>query len=768
MKRALQLAQILQHGMTAHREGRLAEAERSYQAVLDAKRDDFDSLHLLGVVRWQQRRHDEASKLIKQALRVRPDSAEACANLGIVLHSLDRTAEAIATYDRALAINPRYAKALCHRGDALRALGGNAEALASYDKAIAAAGDYVEAHINRGVVLRDLSRHAEALASFERALALRPGNQEILYNRANSLQSLGRFEEALRDYDAVLAANPNAAEAHNNRGCVLEKLGRLEEALASFDAALALRPDASDALHNRGNVLLALARYAEAVASYDHALTLAPQRVDTLHNRGQALVLIRRYEEAIAAFQAVLAIEPANPSALAGLANCRLLTCDWQGVACIAERARAASRSGDWSGLDPFGALCIFDEPAEHLAYARAYVRRSVPPAGAPPPRIETARESDRIRIAYLSSDFRNHPIVHLTAELYERHDRRRFEVIGISFGPDDKSEARARVAGAFDSFHDVRRMNDAEAAAFVRSLGVDIAIDLNGHTAGARLAILAQRPAPVQVQYLGYLGTMGADFIDYVIADDIVLPSDQQAFYAEKIVHLPGCFQINDSVRSEVAHVPGRGELGLPEAGFVFCCFNNAYKITRPVFDRWMRLLKSVDGSVLWLYGANAPAMANLRREAHASGVDPARLVFAPALPLPEYRARLCRADLFLDTLPYNAGATANDALGAGLPLVTCAGRGFAGRMGASLLNAVGLPELIAKDLDGYEALALKLAMDRPLIESIRRRLVQNRQTCLLFDVARTCRHIEAAYETMWEIHLRGEAPRSFRVEPT
>jgi predicted O-linked N-acetylglucosamine transferase (SPINDLY family) len=765
MKRALQLAQILAHGMTAHREGRLAEAEHSYQAVLNIKRDDFDSLHLLGVVRWQQRRHDEASRLIKQALRVRPDSAEACANLGIVLQSLEQPGEAIAAYDRALAINPRYAKALCHRGDALRALGRNGEALASYDKALAAASDYPEAHVNRGVVLRELGRHAEALASFDRALALRPANTEILYNRGNSLQSLERFEDALRDYDVVLAGNPRATEAHNNRGCVLEKLGRFEEALASFEAALLLRPDNAEALHNRGNALLALSRYTEALASYDHALALAPRRVDTLHNRGRTLVLLRRYEEAIAAFDAVLTIEPANPSASAGLANGRLLTCDWQGVAQIAERARAAAQNGDWSLLDPFVALCIFDEPADHLEYARAYVRRSAPTAARP--RVEAARESDRLRIAYLSSDFRNHPVVHLTAELYERHDRRRFEVIGISFGPDDKSEARARVVKAFDSFHDIRFMSDADAAAFVCDLGVDIAIDLNGHTQGARLGILARRPTPIAVQYLGYLGTMGADFIDYVIADSIVLPHDQQAFYAEKIVHLPECFQVSDSVRPVSSQVPGRSELGLPEAGFVFCCFNNAYKITPAMFERWMRLLKSVGGSVLWLYGANARAMTNLSREAQSHGVDPARLVFAPALPLAEYRARLSRADLFLDTLPYNAGATANDALAAGLPIVTCAGRAFAGRMGASLLNAVGLPELVTTELDAYEALARELATDRPLLQSIRNKLLNNRQTSPLLDVERTCREIEAAYAAMWEIHRRGDSPRSFRVEP-
>jgi predicted O-linked N-acetylglucosamine transferase (SPINDLY family) len=766
MKKALRLAEILQHGMAAHREGRLADAERSYQAVLALKRDNFDSLHLLGVVRWQQRRHDEASALIKQALRVRPDSAEACSNLGIVLQSLNRPAEAIAAYDRALAINPRYAKALCNRGDALRALGRNAEALASYDKALAAAPDYTEALVNRGVVLRDMSRHAEALASFDRALAARPGNREILYNRGNSLQSLGRFAQALRDYDSVLAANPNAAEAHNNRGCVLEKLGRFDQALASFEAVLALRPDDTDALHNRGNMLLALARHADAVASYDRALALAPQRVDTLHNRGQALMLSRRYAEAIAAFAAVLAVEPANAASSAALANCRLLVCDWQEAARLAERAAAAARGGDWSRLDPFGALCLFDSPADHLEYARAYVRRQVP-VRPQPPYARPLRRADRIRIAYLSSDFRNHPIAHLTSELYERHDRRRFEVIGISFGADDRSEARTRLVGAFDGFHDVRFTSDAEVAELVRGLEVDIAVDLNGHTAGARIGILARRPAPIQVQYLGYLGTMGADFIDYVIGDEIVLPHEQQQFYTEKIVRLPGCFQITDSVARVPSEVPGRGELGLPEGAFVFCCFNNNYKIMPAVFDRWMRLLNAAEGSVFWLYGANEPAMAGLRREARSRGVDPARLVFAPALPLADYRARLCRADLFLDTLPYNAGATASDALRAGLPIVTCAGRGFAGRMGASLLNAVGLPELVTTNLDAYEAVALKLATDRTLLESIRRKLAQNWQTCPLFDVERACRHIEAAYATMWDICLRGEPPRSFRVEP-
>jgi len=766
MKRALQLAQILQHGMAAHRQGRLVEAERSYRAVLDVKRDDFDSLHLLGLVRWQQRRHDEASQLIKRALRVRPDSAEACANLGIVLHSLDRPAEAIAVYDRALAINPRYAKALCSRGDALRALGRNTEALTSYDKALAAAPDYAEALINRGVALRELNRHEEALATFGRALALRPDDGEILYNRGNSHHSLGRFQEALHDYDRVLAANPGAAEAHNNRGCVLEKLGRFDEALASFEAALALRPDDTNTLHNRGNALLALSKHEEAVASYDRALALAPQRIDTLHNRGQALMLLRRYEEASAAFEAVLTLDPANADASAALTNCRLLICDWENTTRLAERARAAARTGDWSRLDPYAALCLFDDPAEHLGYARAYLRRQLPVlpqaiyAGIP-------RRRESIRIAYLSSDFRNHPVARAAIRLFELHDRTQFQTFGISFGPDDGSPMRARVAAAFDRFLDVRSKSDREIAELLHHLDADIVVDLNGHTQGARPGILAHRPAPIQVLYLGYPGTTGADFIDYILADPTVLPFADQGCYREQIVQLPHCYHPCDETTEISSKAFTRAELGLPE-GQVFCCFNRADKIAAPTFALWMRLLAGIDGSVLWLSQMSNPARANLRGQAAASGIDPGRLIFAPQMAsLGEHLARHRQADLFLDTLPYNAHSTAIDALWAGLPVITCPGRTLASRVGASLLQAVGLPELIASDLDEYATMADGLVRNPPLLDAMRHKLADNKKNCVLFDLQRLCREVEAAYVTMRDIYVAGEAPRSFRVEP-
>jgi len=765
MKKALQLAQILQHGMVAHRQGRLAEAERSYQAVLGVKRDDFDSLHLLGVVRWQQRRHDEASRLIKQALRIRPDSAEACANLGIVLHSLDRPAEAVAAYDRALAINPRYAKALCHRGDALRALGRHADALASYDKALAAAPDYAEVHINRGVVLREINRHAEALASFDQALALQPGRTETLYNRANSLRSLGRFEEALRDYDAVLAANPDAAEAHNNRGCVLEKLDRFAEALASFNAALRLRPDHMDAVYNRGNMLLKLSQFRDAVDCYDRVLAVEPERPDVWNNRGNALVFLQRYDEAVEAFERTLRLDPDNWTAFALLASCQINLCNWQETSRLREEARIAARAGDWSRLDPLGSLHYLDDPADHLNYSRHWLGLFVPQKPAPLPARATP-PSDKIRVAYLSSDFRNHPVARAIVRLIELHDRDRFECIGVSIGAADTSDIRSRIVTAFDRFHDVNLASDLDIAQLIHRLGIDIAVTLNGHTLGTRPGILAYRPAPVQVTYLGYAGTVGADFIDYILADETVLPTEQEPFYCEKVVQLPGCYHLCDETRQISPHTPARAELGLPEHGFVFCCSNQPGKLSAPIFDIWMRLLATVDGSVLWLSHMNESAKANLHREASARGISPDRVIFAKREErVEDHLARHRQADLFLDTSPYNAHSTAIDALWAGLPVLTCPTGAFAGRVGASLLRAVGLPELIASNLEEYEALARKLAYDRSLLGAIRQKLAENRPKCALFDVERSCRGVETAYATMRDIHLRGEAPRSFRI---
>jgi protein O-GlcNAc transferase len=376
-------------------------------------------------------------------------------------------------------------------------------------------------------------------------------------------------------------------------------------------------------------------------------------------------------------------------------------------------------------------------------------------------------RAGARIRLGYLSGKFHTHPGASLIAGLIEHHDRRRFEVIGYGFDEDDGSAMRRRLVRAFDRFVDISEMPDRDAADLIHADAIDVLVDLHGWTPDGRAKILAYRPAPIQLNYLGYPGTMDADFIDYIIVDPFVVPLDQQPFFSERLVHLPDCFQCNDDKREIAECTPLRGECGLPETGFVFCCFNNNYKITPFFFDIWMRLLRAVPESVLWLYEANPLVKANLAREAEARGIAPERLVFASRLPQAEHLARHRLADLFLDTLPYNAHTTASDALWAGLPVLTCVGNTFAGRVAGSLLQVVGLPELVTTSLEDYEALALRLARDTGLLSALRTRLMENRQI-RLFDTARYTRNLEAAFGRMHEIRKVGRPPTAFSVPPS
>ena len=450
---------------------------------------------------------------------------------------------------------------------------------------------------------------------------------------ATRCYDLKRPEEALASYDKALAIKPDYVEALNNRGNALRDLKRLEEALASYDKALAIRPDYAEALNNRGNALHDLKRPEEALASYDKALAIKPDYAEALNNRGNALRDLKRPEEALASYDKALAEAPDHSYAFGGLASCAIRLCDWKRSQEIFRElsAHVAERR---SIVDPFTLLGYCDDPWLQLACARTFAHDKNPTLPLPL-WGGTIWRHDRIRIAYLSADFRRHATAHLTAELFELHERTRFEVIGISFGVDDKSDLRTRLVKSFDQFHDVRQTADRDVARLLKDLQVDIAIDLQGHTRDARLNIFAHRPAPIQVNYLGYPGTMGVDFFDYIIGDSIVLPFDQQPFFTEKIVHLPDCYQVNDTKRTIASCIPPRAELGLPEEGFVFCCFNNNYKITGPIFDIWMRLLKAVEGSVLWLLRDNAGAEVNLCQEAIERGVDPSRLVFAGRLPL-------------------------------------------------------------------------------------------------------------------------------------
>jgi predicted O-linked N-acetylglucosamine transferase (SPINDLY family) len=749
-----------------HQEGRLNEAERLYREVLRTRPSDFEALHMLGILKLQQGQPEDAVRLIGAALEVDRRSVAAHSNHGLALGALKRHQEALASYDRALAISPRNADALCNRADALCDLGRPIEALASYDQAIAVNPRHVAALVNRGLVLRELGRQADALVSYDKALAADPNDIEAWNNRGVTLHDLGRHAEALTSYERALALAPDYVDALINRGNALLTLRRPDEAIASYTRALVLQPNLADAYNYRGHALADLGHFEEALASYDKAIALKPDHFDALRHRAGVLGKLDRYDQAIAEFDRLRAIKPDLPNLLTDVAYVHAVTCHWPEMAHWAEELTAGVAAGTLA-VDPFMFLGFDNTPEQQLACARNWLRHKQVVS------VERAWEladfaGGKIRIAYLSADFHRHVTAYVMAELFELHDRDRFEIIGISFGPDDGSAIRSRLIKSFDRFFDVSGRTDAEVAKLLRDLRTHIAVDLKGHTTDARVGILAQRAAPIQVSYMGFPATTGADFIDYVIADRIVLPFDQQPFFAETIVHVPDSYYITDTKRPVAPSIPSRRDAGLPEDGFVFCCFNNSWKINANMFDIWMRLLRAVEGSVLWLLRANEAAVANLRKEAAARGIDPGRLVFATPLDQPDHLARLKLADLLLDTLPYNAHTTATDALWLGVPIVTCLGDVFVGRVAASVLHAVAMPELVTTTLDEYERLALKLATDSALLGAMRQKLVQNGQSCPLFDTDRFRRHIEAAYSTMWETWLRGESPKNIDVTPT
>ncbi len=588
----------------------------------------------------------------------------------------------------------------------------------------------------------------------------------MLFNRGNILQSLERLDEALASFDAALTVRPDYADALINRGGVLQALERLPEALASYDRALAVRPDSVQALNNRGTVLKGLDRLPEALASYDRAIALKADYAEAFYNRAIVLRDLNRLQESVADYERAIELKLGGQFLKGARLHAKMLICDWSNLDEEFSELISAVASGVPASL-PFPFLAIPSSPSDQRKCAELYVADKFPSTSAPLWRGERYSH-DRIRLAYLSADLHDHAVPQLMAGLFESHDRSRFETIAISLAPCRQDRMRERLGRSFDRFFDVQAAKDREAAALVRELEVDIAIDLNGFTKAARPGIFARRPAPVQVNYLGYAGTLGRSHWDYIIADRFVIPQERHEHYGEKVVYLPESYFPHDCTRRISACTPSRADAGLPETGLVFCCFNNAYKITPDVFDVWMRLLRAVEGSVLWLSGANPSAVENLRIEAGRRAVAPERLVFAPKIPsMEDHLARHRLADLLLDTLYYNAHTTAIDALWAGLPVLTCSGTAFASRGAGSLLTAVGLPELITHSLPDYEALALRLARDGALLTAIKQKLARNRDTHPLFDTGRFTRHIEAAYTSMWERCQRGEPPESFAVAP-
>jgi protein O-GlcNAc transferase len=562
---------------------------------------------------------------------------------------------------------------------------------------------------------------------------------------------------------SIIQADPGNFDALYLLGFLHGQRHEFDEAQYFFAEASKRNPVSTDALFMRGFAFQKLARDEEAISAFGQALAINPHLAEALLNRAGSLFRLRRYEEAACDYENLLALEPDFPFVRGNLLFSRLHGCDWRGY----EEQQAAIAAGLAVGkrvIAPFDSKALVLNADDELRCAKLWVADQYKTLARLPHRESQTHR--RIRVAYVSADFHAHALATLMVGVFEKHDRTRFETIAISLGPNDGSPMRTRLNRAFDRFIDVRRKSDAEIAETMQEMEIDIAVDLMGFTEGCRPGIFAHRPAPVQANYLGFPGTMGADFMDYLIADEIVVPMGQHRHYTESVVTLPGSFMPADSTRAIGSRAFMRAELGLPSNGFVFSCFNASYKITPPIFDLWMRLLESVEESVLWLGQANDSATRNLRLEAESRGITANRLVFASYLPsAADHLARLKLADLFLDTLPYNAHATALDALWVGLPVLTCMGERFAGRVAASLLHAVGLPELVTDSLGGYEARARELAGDPAALDAIKARLQRNRTTHSLFDTARSTRNLEKAFLTMWERRQRRLPPQGFAV---
>jgi protein O-GlcNAc transferase len=713
--------------MGLYRAGRFAELIRQAEPLHTAHDPSAGLEQLLGAAYAGMGRFADAETAFARWTRISPDDPQAWYNLGVAQQEQALFDRAIQAYGRTLAIRR----------------------------------DHVDALFNSGVAHHALNRLGDAAEIYRQTLALAPGHVAAHYNLGNALKAQNLTVEAVAAYDSALSIDPSHGPAHNNRGVALQQLRRIEEAIESYRRSLAIDPANADAWNNIGNALRETGRLDEAIAAFDNAIAQRPSFAAAHNNLGNAYRDRGDIERAIAAYQDALAAAPGWSSVIAQKLHQQAQICDWRA---FDEFAAIGDRLGTVSGaVPPFTLLNFEDAPERQLARSRLWASETY---GACERAAPLKQQSvGKMKIGYFSADFHDHATMYLMIGLFRAHDRARFDIHIYSYGTINAGSMRDELIAHVDSFTDVASMSDVEIAELARRDAIDIAVDLKGYTIQNRTGLFRHRPAPVQISFLGYPGSLGADFMDYIVADPVVIPSMDCNLYTEKAIFLPHSYQPNDDRRPISATNTTRADHGLPEDRFVFCCFNNSYKIAPAEFGIWMRLLGQIEGSVLWLLGSNRRAEENLRNEATRRGIAGDRIIFAGLCPLPEHLARHRHADLFLDTFNYNAHTTASDALWAGLPVLTKAGRQFPARVGASLLTAVGLPHLITRTADHYERLALELARSPDRLDDIRRQLAQNRADAALFDTALFARHLEAGYTAAFERHANGLAPEHIRI---
>jgi protein O-GlcNAc transferase len=709
--------------------------------------------------------YNNALKDFARARQIEPQYEDACLNEAQCLQRLARFEDAAACYRRILAMAPGHLAAQVGLGEALRQAGQENDAIEVLKSSTDSNPSDGSAWIALGNAYLDAKQWSDAVEAYGQASTLMPDHALTYANCAKALRELGQYEDALLVTEAAITIDPNCLPALRNKVVFLLDQSRWSLAVEACAAVIKLDREDAQTFNNLGFALNALKQYEAALDAFQTASRLQPALALSWVNQACTLEYMGRHEEALSSCEEALRLDPDYPNLPGRLGHARLYVCDWTHADTDRARVIGATREGK-AACDPFRIISFSDQAADQQQLARKWIQTSSKSIDSSTwPDIPAVRHSGRIRVGYLSADFHHHATTLLMAQMLELHDKSRFEVIAISFGPPKEDQMRARLRRAFDSFHDVMTMDDDDAARYVRGLNLDIAVDLKGHTLDNRIGLFQRRVAPVQISYLGFPGTLGAPFMDYIIADHTLIPDDLKAYYDEKVIRVQGSYQANDSSRSMKLPAPARSTLGLPSDSFVYCSFNNNYKITPELFDVWMRLLRRVPQSALWLLADSETASRHLVQEAISRGIDASRLIFAPRVSWEEHLARQQAADLFLDTLPCNAHTTASDALRVGLPVLTCSGTSFASRVAASLLHAQGLDELITNDIDAYENLAIELASDPDRMASLRSRASAAIISGSLFDTASLVRNVERGYQLAIEQAWNGYRPADLDV---
>jgi len=777
-----ELAVKFQQAVQLQQNANLQDAETIYKDILKIYPLHTGANTMLGIIYVQTSRDNDGVRLLEASLIEDAKQFWAHNALGVGLFNLKKYDLAVISLNQAIDINSSFTDAYFNLGKSQRELGEYRSAIISYSKCIELDKNYANAFNNQGVIfLEDLKDYNKALENFQKFIKLVPNSffghnniaivlsklerhkeSKIFNEKALKLQAdpkediilTDNDEDKISKYKKEILLHPDNAQAHLEIGDIFRKLQRIDESVESYDRAIKIKPKFVRAHINRGIIFHELKCHSEAIINFSHAISIEPNNILALRLRSAAHKELGNHVESIKDDEVVLPISMETPYLLGSILDSHMKSCNWENF--DKQRSDITKKIKNQEHvITPFFSIAFFENPELHKSAAELYNKKNFP-INKLFPKIKKYSNHKKIRIGYFSGDFRNHPVSTLTAELFELHNHSQFKIYAFSYGANDFFTERLKKS--FDEFIDIERMTNNDVVLLGRQMEIDIAIDLGGYSGDQRVGIFAGKVAPIQLSYIGYLGTMGSEYYDYLLADRHIIPEGMRKWFTEKIIYLPS-FQVNDNKKFFPDNLFTKENLDLPLDGFVFCCFNNCYKILPATFDSWMRILGKVEGSVLFLYAPNEKVIENLRKEASTRGINPDRLIFGAEVSMSDYLARYRNADLFLDTSPYNAGATASDALRSELPLITLIGSSFASRHAASILNAVGLPELITESTEEYESLAVELATNPEKLSIIKAKLVKNLSSSLLLDTRLFSQNIESAYHKIYQRYQDGVA---------